>query len=302
MGQKDLASKKLERRPDIYADIINALLYEGKQVLRPQDLQPASVESIYEGESGTLRNQYNDVSKYEMCQGKIKLQYTLENQTTPDYKMLFRKVGYEGAIYREEYDGGGTYPLITIVLYWGEEKWHPSPDMHDYFRKREIHEKARQYIDNAQLHVYSMRNLPKEIRKEFRSDMKIIVDYFAEGKDYEPTNQQIRHLDDVMRLFYELTGDTGFVDKIAELQERQEKGEKITMCEVIDKFVERGRIQGMEQGIEQGIEQGRTDYAKSFTKVSISQGQSQQYILNMLHTCFQYSEEKAWQLYEECTD
>ena len=86
MGQKDLASKKLERRPDIYADIINALLYEGKQVLRPQDLQPASVESIYEGESGTLRNQYNDVSKYEMCQGKIKLQYTLENQTTPDYK------------------------------------------------------------------------------------------------------------------------------------------------------------------------------------------------------------------------
>ena len=78
------------------------------------------------------------------------------------------------------------------------------------------------------------------------------------------------------------------------------------MCEVIDKFVERGRIQGIEQGIErgriQGIEQGRTDYAKSFTKVSISQGQSQQYILNMLHMCFQYSEEKAWQLYEECTD
>ena len=70
------------------------------------------------------------------------------------------------------------------------------------------------------------------------------------------------------------------------------------MCEVIDKFVERGRI----QGIEQGIEQGRTDYAKSFAKVSIAQGQPQQYILNMLHTCFQYSEENAWQLYKECTD
>ena len=174
--------------------------------------------------------------------------------------------------------------------------------MHDYFRKLEIHEKARQYIDNAQLHVYSMRNLPKEIRQRFRSDMKIIVDYFAEGKDYEPTNQKIRYLDDVMRLFYELTGDIGFVDKIVELQKRQKKGEKITMCEVIDKFVERGRIQGIEQGIERGIEQGRSDYAKSFTKVSISQGQTQQYILNMLHTCFRYSEEKAWQLYEECTD
>lgn len=300
MGQKDLASKKLERRPEVYADIINALLYEGKQILEPQNLYPASVESIYEREDGALRNQYNDVSKYEIHHGKIRLRYTLENQTKPDYKMLLRKAGYEGAIYREQYDETDTYPLITLVLYWGEENWHPSLGMHDYFRRKKIPEKAWQYIDNTKLYVYSMRKLPLEIRQRFRSDMRIIVDYLAESKAYEPTDREIRNIDDVMRLLYELTGDTGFINRIAELQDRQKKGEKITMCEVIDKFVERGRVQGIQQGIQQGAQQAKTDYAKSFTLVSISQGQSQQYILSMLQMCFRLDEEGADRLYREC--
>lgn len=296
MGQKDLASKKLERRPEIYADIINALIYEGEQISKPENLQPASVESIYEGNCGILRNQYNDVSKYEMCNGKIELRYTLENQVKPDYRMLFRKAGYEGAVYREQYEGRNTYPVVTLVLYWGEESWHPCPDMHSYFSKKRISKKAWRYIDNAQLHVYTMRNLPEEIRRRFQSDMRIIVDYFAEGKNYEPTEQKIHYVEDVMRLLYELTGEKGFINNIAELKERQEKGDQVTMCEVVDKFVERGRI----QGIEQGIEQGKNDCAKSFTIESISQGQSKQYILSMLQMCFRFDEAGALSLYREC--
>lgn len=138
--------------------------------------------------------------------------------------------------------------------------------------------------------------IPWRIRQRFRSDMRIIVDYLAESKAYEPTDREIRNIDDVMRLLYELTGDTGFINRIAELQDRQKKGEKITMCEVIDKFVERGRV----QGIQQGAQQARTDYAKSFTLVSISQGQSQQYILSMLQMCFRLDEEGADRLYREC--
>ena len=32
MGQKDLTQKNLEHYPDVFADVINALLYQGKQV------------------------------------------------------------------------------------------------------------------------------------------------------------------------------------------------------------------------------------------------------------------------------
>ena len=78
MGQKDLTQKNLEYYPDVFADIMNALLYEGKQVVQPAELQPAPTETIYHSKKGNLRNQFHDVSKYEMREGIIRLQYTIE--------------------------------------------------------------------------------------------------------------------------------------------------------------------------------------------------------------------------------
>lgn len=105
MGQKDLAAKQFECSPEVFADIVNALIFEGEQVVLPGDLQPAPTESLYPAVNGILHNQYNDVSKYEMKNGRIAIQYTLENQSRPDYKILLRKAGYEGAIYRQQYNG-----------------------------------------------------------------------------------------------------------------------------------------------------------------------------------------------------
>lgn len=66
MGQKDLTQKNLEYYPDVFADTVNALLYGGKQVLSPNDLQPAPTETLYPGQAKSLRNQFHDVSKYEI--------------------------------------------------------------------------------------------------------------------------------------------------------------------------------------------------------------------------------------------
>ena len=103
MGQKDLTEKNLEFYPDVFADIVNALLYHGEQVVCVADLQAAPTETLYTGKNTRLRNQFHDVSKYEMCDGKIKVQYALENETSMKRKTILRKAGYEGAVYREQY-------------------------------------------------------------------------------------------------------------------------------------------------------------------------------------------------------
>lgn len=146
MGQKDLAAKQFERSPEVFADIINALVYEGEQVTDARNLRPAPTESLYAAKNGVLRNQYNDVSKYEIKEGRIAVQYTLENQSRPDYRILLRKAGYEGAIYRQQYDGGDTYPAITLVLYWGDRRWKPGTDLHSFFgRKKDSQHGQRIY-------------------------------------------------------------------------------------------------------------------------------------------------------------
>ena len=66
MAQKDLTEKNLEYYPDVFADIVNTLLYRGNPILTVEYLQPAPTETLYPGSSNCLRNQFQDVSRYEM--------------------------------------------------------------------------------------------------------------------------------------------------------------------------------------------------------------------------------------------
>lgn len=299
MGQKDLAAKQFEGAPEVFADIINALIFEGERVVFPENLQPAPTESLYPAADGALHNQYNDVSKYEIKNGRIAIQYTLENQTRPDYRILLRKAGYEGAIYRQQYDGKDTYPAITLVLYWGDAVWHFSPDLHKFFCRKKIHRMARDYIDNVCLHLYSMRRLPQEIRQRFRSDMRIVVDYLAEGEQYVPTDQEIVNPEATMRMLYALTGEADFLKRIQFLREQQEKGEKVTMGYALTKLVEQGKKEGKSEGIREGIVEEKFRCATAFVAETVQQKQTKEYITGMLRTCFQLKEEEADDLYRK---
>lgn len=286
-----MAAKQFERSPEVFADIINAFIFEGEQVVSPKDLQPAPTESLYPAAHGILRNQYNDVSKYEIRNGRIVMQYTLENQSKPDYRIALRKAGYEGAVYRQQYEGEETYPVITLVLYWGNVVWNADSDLYHLFRKKRIHGILRKYINNVRVHVYPMKNLSTQIRQRFQSDMRIVVDYLAEGKKYEPADQEIKDIDGMLRMLYELTGETDFINNIETMQEHQKRGGRVTMCEVVDKFVQRGR--------EQGMQEEKIRSATAFVKETLMQKQSKEYIIGILQTCFQLKEEEADNLYQE---
>ncbi len=74
---------------------------------------------MYQGREN-LRNQLEDVARYEIHDGRVTMQYLFANQTRRDSKMIFRKAGYVGSAYREQYDGKvkDVYPVVEIVLYW----------------------------------------------------------------------------------------------------------------------------------------------------------------------------------------
>ncbi|MDE6319633.1 MAG: hypothetical protein K2M22_07995, partial [Lachnospiraceae bacterium] len=101
-------------------------------------------------------------------------------------------------------------------------------------------------------------------------------------------------IDGTMHMLYALTGETDFINNIEMMLERQKKGDRVTMCEVVDKFVQRGR--------EQGILEEKIRNATAFVKESVLQKQSREYIIGILQTCFQLKEEEADNLYRECTE
>ena len=244
--KKDTAQKDFMAFPDIAADTINTLLYRGRMLTDADNLQPGPTETIYQGRE-RLRDQYEDLCKYEIADGRIGIMYLIANQTKVDGKMLLRKAGYTGGAYREQYEGKvkDIFPVVEFILYWGRQRWGSSRDLRQMLKKRSsdhsIPEEAWEYIDEIKLHVYEMRHLPEETRELFQSDMRIVVDYLAEGNEYR-SDRKIVHKAALIRMIRVLSGekDTDDVEKWLEEQGIGEEDE-ITVCELFDQYVRQGR-------------------------------------------------------------
>ena len=135
--KKDTAQKDFMAFPDIAADTINVLLYRGRTLTDADNLQPGPTETIYQGRE-RLRDQYEDLCKYEIADGRIRVMYLIANQIKVDGKMLLRKAGYTGGAYREQYEGKvkDIFPVAEFILYWGRPRWRSSRDLRQMFKKR----------------------------------------------------------------------------------------------------------------------------------------------------------------------
>lgn len=250
MGQKDLPEKNLESFPDVFADIVNVLLYEGTEMVTAENLRPAPTETFYYSQLGKMRNQFHDVSMFEQKNEVIRVQYTLENETKVSRKIIFRRIGYEGAVYREQLEKKVNYPFVGLVLYWGRKKCRQPRSVAEFFVHKNLPLETWKYINNFHLQIFEMARLPKEVRRRFTSDMRLVVDYLAEGDNYKPSGQAIIHLEAFLLMMKHLSGDKRYEQLIQELSQEESKGEKITMCKLIDKYIDQGQAQMLVQNVE----------------------------------------------------
>ena len=152
MEINDLAAKNFETYPDVAADIINVLIYEGEQRTNKDSLLASPTETVYQGREN-LRNQLEDVARYE-------------------------------------------------------------------------------------------------IRNLFQSDMRIVVDYLAEGNDYR-SDQKVVHKEALIKFLRTLSGEENVEDTLECLQKMGVKEEdEITVCELFDQYTRQGRQEGIREGIQ----------------------------------------------------
>ena len=112
-----------------------------------------------------------------------------------------------------------------------------------------IDKKTWKYVDDMQTHVWEMRYLPKEIRERFHSDMRIVLDYLAEGNAYR-SDRKVIHKEATIKMLRVLSGDKN-VDDTEEILKGLDIAEEdeISMCELFDQYTRRGISQGISKGI-----------------------------------------------------
>ena len=55
LGEKDITQKTLEAYNDVFADIINVLLFDGKCIIMEDDIEDTSVHSQYKADDRSTR-------------------------------------------------------------------------------------------------------------------------------------------------------------------------------------------------------------------------------------------------------
>ena len=262
--KKDTAEKEFVSYPDIAEDVINVLLYQGEKVTDQNRMLSGPTETIFQGLE-RLRSQFQDLCKYEMLDGRINLIYLIANQTNIDGKALLRKAGYTGGLYREQYERKmpNLFPVVEMVLYWGKARWGKNRDSRELFKRRRIPEGTWKYIDELKVHVFEMRYLGEDVRKLFKSDMRIVVDYLAEGDSY-CTDRKIKHKAALIKMLKALSGEKATDEDIRNwLEECQIKEEdEVTVCELFDQYERRGRAEGKTEGKVEDILELLEDYGE----------------------------------------
>ena len=93
--------------------------------------------------------------------------------------------------------------------------------------------------------MFEMRYLPAEVRELFASDMRIVVDFLAEGNGYR-SDRKVKHKAALIKMIRVLSGDKvkdGDVEKWLEVCQMKEEDE-IKVCELFDQYERRGRTEG----------------------------------------------------------
>lgn len=277
MGQKDICEKILVAYDDVFADIVNVLLFNGQGKIQPEELEDRGTKSFYK-EDGALHEMERDVVK-RWRKGEVRFACIgIENQTAVDPDMTLRVIGYDGAAYRaqliEQKTGKERYPVITMVLYFGYDKRWDKPLQ--LLEKLTVPEGLDPYVSDYKVNLFQVAYLSDEQVEMFQSDFKVVADYFVQkrkNKNYMPTKTEIKHVEAVLQLLSIMEHDDRFTEAI--YKENGRKAEN--MCDVLDAVEQRGKAEGKAEG----RVEGRTEAITKIVNLLYSQGYMVKEIVRM---------------------
>ena len=254
MQEKDITQKMLEQFNDVFSDIVNVLLFDGKDVVDEDSLIDTPTKSMMKID-GKVHSQDRDVAKYwQNSRINIAL-FGFENQTVPDKLMPLRVISYDGIEYgrqtKKRYRYKTKYPVITLVLYLGYKKrWNYPINILDIVK---VDDRLKPFVNDYKINLFEIAYLDDEKTALFKSDFRILVDYLHQirtNNSYNPKDYTIKHINELLTLMSVMTGDKRFEDSINEANEKEAR----YMCEVLDIIENRGIEKGLEQGRQEGAD------------------------------------------------
>lgn len=267
-----------------FAELLNGWLFEGAPHWKADDVSDADRRQGGKSRKGKeYRHRYRDLYK-KLDDTLVHLFIGTELQEYVDYAMPLRVMDSDVLSYLhqkktvsgnmgKETEGAGKKsltgdeylsrfakadrlrPVITLVLYCGEEPWNGARCLHEMLDFKNISDKVKKYVADYPVHILDVCHTADERLRQFPSDICFLLMSMKYAKDKEAFSR-LKELtgtavisEDTYETIAEYLGEPELLKKEAEEGGRD-------MCEAIRALVEDGRNEGLEQGLKQGLEQG----------------------------------------------
>ena len=249
MGEKDISEKILLDYNDVFADVINVCVFDGREIIKADDLEKIFIHSEYRAEDGKVHEEERDIAKYWKQKHSAIALYGIENQSEVDYTMPFRIIGYDGASYRSQIleKRKKIVPVASFVLYFGIKKhWTKKKSIKECM---EIPKELDTYVNDYKIHVIEIAWLTEKQLSLFKSDFGIVANFFVQkrkNKNYVPDDKrEIQHVDAVLKLLSVITKDDSYRNILYDKDGNE--AEVKTMCEVAERLKNEGKSEGCEE-------------------------------------------------------
>ena len=302
MGKADALTKQYMQDTAVFADVFNYYIYKGKQVIKPEqlhELDTTMVLSIDKGNVSTQVQKYRDVLKYATAMEDGHTAYVIlgiENQTHIDYAMPIRNSIYDAVQYgmqvseiakrhkqegkqlpEDEFLSGfgkedHIIPVITLVFYFGAEKWTAARSIHEMFQRTNAEDEIlMQYVPDYKLNLIEPAAMTDEEVESFRTDLRNVVSYIRCGRDKQKLNELLTK-DTSFQSIRRLTAE--LLNEITDSRMRiTEKGAHVNMCKAIqdmrNEAIQVGRAEGEAKGRAEGEAKGRFAILNKLVKESM---------------------------------
>ena len=309
----DIVVKNYWRNNKQFADLFNAVLFDGEQVIRSDELEDMDTEESYVLE----HKDYAESIGASRDNVKIRKKSTrydvalcmlgLESQERIHYAMPMRVMGYDYGTYRKQYEDNAVkykngkglsedefmskmkktdrfIPIITIVVYYGEKEWDGAISLHGMLN---IPKEMAAFVNDYKLHLVEARKNDLKLHNLNNKDLFNLLEILLDknGKLSEIREKAIKYATEHKVEKSVIMTVAGAANCKMDYNMLEKEGDA-DMCTVFEETRREGIAEGKAEGkaeeiVETGFEFGLSEediLTRLQKKLNISLQKAQEYL------------------------
>lgn len=279
--EHDMGWKEYLSDDERYADIINGIACNGRQIVTKDDLQEADTQTGFLRESRFIQK-FASKSRHRSIKIRDSIRKVafgvnfaiigIENQEMPDYSLPLRNMTYDVGNYekqaakirkevrknrsglsRGEYLYGfkhdsRLHPVVTFILYSGSNAWDGPKSLHQMLDFTDIPEHLQQMIPDYQINLIEIRKFADT--SVFQTDVRQVFDFIRCSEDKNALKELIKkdaYYSNMEEDAFDVVVQYANAPELINAKDYYGEDDKIDMCKGLEEWLADEREAGIEE-------------------------------------------------------